>query len=334
MGSFVVRYRGIKVKGLNVNCAEDTDYDIDEDVKSFPGHAGRPGKVGGSAPANETGVSKSSSRSSSKRTSFQRSVQDALDYRDMNHVEYSGKPVYEKDGSVTLRTPRFMTKDPDRWKRDIAKKLGKGSNGLPYYSINVSFDDINTTWVASIVPTTSSEKSCECDQQLQHEGGGDGEMKQFSPEKEVVRNMLGISAKEYYGVGEKGGPGSGNHDHKGIPGHQGGSLPKGESGSGSSDSDSSEFKKGQTVNISDEGKITAADASRVPGWDKMPTKRGFSIQFDGVPGAYKIKSEADAHVNAKLAQIEKTLGTKLERDRRTDFPSFTIYKDGEEWGGG
>lgn len=27
----------------------------------------------------------------------------------------------------------------------------------------------------------------------------------------------------------KGGPGSGNHGHKGIPGHQGGSLPRGES---------------------------------------------------------------------------------------------------------
>lgn len=28
----------------------------------------------------------------------------------------------------------------------------------------------------------------------------------------------------------KGGPGSGNHGHKGIPGHRGGSLPRGESG--------------------------------------------------------------------------------------------------------
>lgn len=32
-----------------------------------------------------------------------------------------------------------------------------------------------------------------------------------------------------YVIRLKGGPGSGNHGHKGIPGHQGGSLPKGES---------------------------------------------------------------------------------------------------------
>ena len=47
-----------------------------------------------------------------------------------------------------------------------------------------------------------------------------------------------------------------------------------------------------------------------------------------------LTDDSDAAVEAALADLEQRLGRKLPLDTRTDFPSFTLYGDGEEIGGG
>lgn len=60
----------------------------------------------------------------------------------------------------------------------------------------------------------------------------------------------------------------------------------------------------------------ARDASRV------------EIEFAKKPGRHQIPSEADAHVEAVAKRL------KLWDGKSTEFPSFTLYRDGKEFGGG
>ena len=42
----------------------------------------------------------------------------------------------------------------------------------------------------------------------------------------------------------------------------------------------------------------------------------------------------DAAIESARVQLEKINGQKFPTDPKTDFPSFTLYKDGVEIGGG
>lgn len=56
--------------------------------------------------------------------------------------------------------------------------------------------------------------------------------------------------------------------------------------------------------------------------------KGWEVEFDKKPGRHSIPSEADQHVEA----VAKRLG--LWKGGNDEFPGFTIYRDGEEMGGG
>lgn len=58
----------------------------------------------------------------------------------------------------------------------------------------------------------------------------------------------------------------------------------------------------------------------------------FEIEFD----AYRCELPActDQAIEAARLAAEQHLGQPLKVDPRQDFPSFTLYKDGEEIGGG
>lgn len=65
----------------------------------------------------------------------------------------------------------------------------------------------------------------------------------------------------------------------------------------------------------------------------LPAK-GYSIKFEDIPGYHKISGMNDKAIEKKLSELEKATGKKTPRDSRTDFPSFTVYRNGEEQGGG
>jgi hypothetical protein len=47
-----------------------------------------------------------------------------------------------------------------------------------------------------------------------------------------------------------------------------------------------------------------------------------------------LASEEDAAVESARVQLEKINGQKFPTDPKTGFPSFTLYQDGVEIGGG
>jgi heat shock protein HslJ len=47
-----------------------------------------------------------------------------------------------------------------------------------------------------------------------------------------------------------------------------------------------------------------------------------------------LASEEDAAIESDRVQLEKINGQKFPTDPKTDFPSFTLYQDGVEIGGG
>lgn len=73
--------------------------------------------------------------------------------------------------------------------------------------------------------------------------------------------------------------------------------------------------------------------SRVGG-SAQPLSKGYSIKWEGLPGYHMLSGFTDKKIEASLSKLEKRAGKKLERDSRTDFPSFTVYHNGEEIGGG
>jgi hypothetical protein len=67
------------------------------------------------------------------------------------------------------------------------------------------------------------------------------------------------------------------------------------------------------------------DQSR-PNYDAA--SKGWEIKFDEVPGRHKIANESDREVEAVAKRL------KIWDPRAQTFPHFTIYRDGEEIGGG
>ena len=59
-----------------------------------------------------------------------------------------------------------------------------------------------------------------------------------------------------------------------------------------------------------------------------------TIQFSAGGGEYVLPDYNDEEIEAVRIRVEKRLGRFLPEDPRTGFPSFTIYADGEEVGGG
>lgn len=110
----------------------------------------------------------------------------------------------------------------------------------------------------------------------------------------------------------KGGAGSGNFGHTGVPGHVGGSAPGGGHGSAS-----------------------GGETSIPAGGRSTPHPKGLSIKFDEVPGYHRLASDTNEAFDKALAKVEAAIGRKLYRDvTRQDFPGFTYYEDGEELGSG
>lgn len=61
------------------------------------------------------------------------------------------------------------------------------------------------------------------------------------------------------------------------------------------------------------------------------------IEFSGRGNKWfrcDLAGEEDAAIESARVQLEKINGQKFSTDPKTDFPSFTLYQDGVEIGGG
>lgn len=65
----------------------------------------------------------------------------------------------------------------------------------------------------------------------------------------------------------------------------------------------------------------------------MATAKELAIEFDE-GGITSFPYNTDKNIEEIRNIVEKEIGHKLPVDPKTDFPSFTIYEDGEAIGGG
>jgi hypothetical protein len=72
---------------------------------------------------------------------------------------------------------------------------------------------------------------------------------------------------------------------------------------------------------------------RPPNNGPVPSS-GVYIRFDHYPRALRLHFEDDHAIERARKYAEEKLGTPLPIDPRTNFPAFTLYRDGEEVGGG
>lgn len=88
---------------------------------------------------------------------------------------------------------------------------------------------------------------------------------------------------------ELGGPGSGNFDHAGIPGQQGGSAPGGGGGSGGKDDDDDEIK----IDESERKKTSTPASDKFEASVKKDLDKAMDIINSGKPKAQIIKELKD-----------------------------------------
>lgn len=67
----------------------------------------------------------------------------------------------------------------------------------------------------------------------------------------------------------------------------------------------------------------------------VPHAKGWSIKFEDGQGYHRLAAGfTDKSIEKTLKLYETRTGKPLPKDSRTDFPSFTVYQNGEEVGGG
>jgi hypothetical protein len=65
-----------------------------------------------------------------------------------------------------------------------------------------------------------------------------------------------------------------------------------------------------------------------------PSTPTYTIKFDGCAETLPLSEFSDEAMEAARQEAERLLGRKLPLDPKTGYPSFTVYRDGVEIGGG